>query len=185
MVSGSSTITVEPGAYKTSKSSTHDIQSPLSLPKIQPVTISDGQSIPLEPIGDGALPDPNTAAVRLARWNHPRINMYRVLATFYSFVILGLNDSAYGAIIPYLETYYNVNYTIISLIFLSPNLGYFTAAITNNMLHVRFGQRGIAALMSLSHVFAYLVISLHPPFPVLVVVFVLAGFGNGIGDGAW
>jgi hypothetical protein len=28
-------------------------------------------------------------------------------------------------------------------------------------------------------------ICLHPPYPVLVVVFILAGFGNGLGDSGW
>ena len=28
-------------------------------------------------------------------------------------------------------------------------------------------------------------IALHPPYPVLVVVFILAGFGNGLEDAAW
>ena len=32
----------------------------------------------------------------LQEWNHPRINMYRVFATFYSFFIFGMNDGAYG-----------------------------------------------------------------------------------------
>lgn len=32
---------------------------------------------------------------------------------------------------------------------------------------------------------AYLVACLHPPFPLLVVFFILAGFGNGVIDAAW
>lgn len=32
---------------------------------------------------------------------------------------------------------------------------------------------------------AYVVSAVHPPFPVLVVVYILAGFGNGIQDAAW
>lgn len=35
------------------------------------------------------------------------------------------------------------------------------------------------------HLIAYTVIALHPPYPVLVVVFMLAGFGNGLEDAAW
>lgn len=111
--------------------------------------------------------------------------MYRVFATFYSFVILGANDGAYGALIPYLETYYNVNYTVISLIFLSPVGGYIASALLNNRVHMMAGQRGVAMIMSVSHLIAYTVICLHPPYPVIVVVFILAGFGNGLGDAAW
>jgi hypothetical protein len=32
---------------------------------------------------------------------------------------------------------------------------------------------------------AYVVIAVHPPYPVLVVIFMLAGFGNGLADAAW
>jgi fucose permease len=35
------------------------------------------------------------------------------------------------------------------------------------------------------HIIAYTVASIHPPFPALVTIFVLAGFGNGLQDAAW
>ena len=35
------------------------------------------------------------------------------------------------------------------------------------------------------HLIAYLVIAVHPPYPVLVVIFMLAGAGNGLADAAW
>lgn len=53
------------------------------------------------------------------------------------------------------------------------------------MLHHKIGQRGIGIICGSFHIVAYLVICLHPPYPVLVVVFMFAGFGNGIGDAAW
>ncbi|EXJ55269.1 hypothetical protein A1O7_08195 [Cladophialophora yegresii CBS 114405] len=138
-----------------------------------------------EDVSAGALPSPTTATPRLQKWNSPRINMWRCLATFYSFIILGANDAAYGALIPYLETYYHVNYTVISLVFLSPVVGYSLSALLNNHIHTVYGQRGVAILMSVSHICAYTAISVHPPYPVLVIVFILAGFGNGLGDSGW
>lgn len=33
------------------------------------------------------------------RWNEPRINAWRVLATYYSFIVVGANDGAYGVCI--------------------------------------------------------------------------------------
>lgn len=33
---------------------------------------------------------------RLPKWNDPPINKWRLAATFYCFVILGINDAAYG-----------------------------------------------------------------------------------------
>lgn len=31
----------------------------------------------------------------------------------------------------------------------------------------------------------YIVFAFHPPYPVLVVMFIIVGFGNGLIDGAW
>lgn len=111
--------------------------------------------------------------------------MWRIFATFYAFIILGANDAAYGALIPYLEIYYNVTYTVISLVFLAPVVGYVTSAFMLNQIHVRFGQRGIAIMGPGSHLIAYIIVCVHPPYPVLVIVLILAGFGNGLQDGAW
>lgn len=48
------------------------------------------------------LPSPTTqAAQKLERWNHPRSNFFRTAAAFWSFVVMGSNDAAYGALIPY------------------------------------------------------------------------------------
>lgn len=134
---------------------------------------------------DVVLPAPNTASQPLERWNHPRSNPPRVFAAFWSLMVMGMNDAAYGAIIPYMGPYYDLSYTLVSLIFLSPFVGYTLSAILNNWIHVRFGQRGIAMLCSGCHLAAYIVAAVHPPYPVLVVVYMLAGFGNGIGDAAW
>ncbi|KAJ5124902.1 uncharacterized protein N7515_008727 [Penicillium bovifimosum] len=113
-------------------------------------------------------------------WNHPRSNIAKTLATFWSFLIMGANDSAYG-----LETYYNLSYTIVSLVFLSPLLGYATAAIVNERAHCAIGRRGVAFVSSSCHLVAYILNCVHPPYPVLVVSFIFAGLGNGLADSAW
>ncbi|KAJ5371803.1 hypothetical protein N7517_003809 [Penicillium concentricum] len=119
------------------------------------------------------------------KWNHPRSNIAKTLATFWSFLIMGANDSAYGPLLPYLETYYNLSYTIVSLVFLSPLLGYVTAAIINERAHCAIGRRGVAFVSSLCHLIAYILNCVHPPYPVLVVSFIFAGLGNGLADSAW
>ena len=35
------------------------------------------------------------------------------------------------------------------------------------------------------HLISYIVFAVHPPYPVLVIFFMLVGFGNGILDAAW
>ena len=127
------------------------------------------------------LPSPTVASHEtLERWNAPRSNLYRTLAAFIGFAIMGMNDATYGPIIPSLEQYYGLSYTVVSLIFLSPFVGFNIAALLNNQIHMRFGQRGIAMIGPACRVIAYLVSSLHPPYPVLVISYILAGFGNGV-----
>jgi hypothetical protein len=139
-------------------------------------------------VTDGpGLPPPNTAVdqVVLERWNNPPENKWGVAATFYAFLVFGLNDASYGALIPYLERYYHLTYTVVSLIFLSPFLGYSAAALCNNSIHMKFGQRSIAVIAPACRVITYLVLCFHPPYPVIVVFFIFAGFGNGLEDAAW
>ncbi|CAI7677742.1 hypothetical protein N7533_003379 [Penicillium manginii] len=116
----------------------------------------------------------------LEKWNEPRINAYRSFATFFSFLVMGANDAAYG-----LESYYNLSYTVVSLVFLSPLVGYVLAAFLNNRIHTSLGQRGPALIGPGCHLLAYIVNCVHPPYPVLVISFIFAGFGNGLEDAAW
>jgi fucose permease len=74
---------------------------------------------------------------------------------------------------------------VVSLVFLSPLFGYIASALLNDKIHQNFGQRGIAIMSASCHLTAYIVASQHPPFPVLVLIFILAGFGNGLEDAAW
>lgn len=130
--------------------------------------------------------DADTSSTRQSlnaqKWNQPSGNIPRLGCAFLSFMIAGMNDAAIGALIPYLEEYYKLNYTLVSLIFLTPFAGYSTAAFANATIHSRFGQRGIAFAAPICHIITYVVICLHPPFPVLVVINIISGFGNGLTD---
>ncbi|KAJ6097008.1 hypothetical protein N7486_007754 [Penicillium sp. IBT 16267x] len=124
--------------------------------------------------------DPPGAFPALEKWNSPRINIHRSFSTFWSFLVMGANDAAYG-----LESYYNLSYTVVSLVFLSPLVGYTLAAFLNQRIHTSFGRRGPAIIGPGCHLLAYIINCVHPPYPVLVISFIFAGFGNGIQDAAW
>ncbi|KAJ9298368.1 hypothetical protein DTO271D3_2805 [Paecilomyces variotii] len=129
--------------------------------------------------------EPHQVFQQVERWNAPRSNVWKTLATFWSFLVMGMNDSAYGPLIPYLETYYDLSYTVVSILFFSPLFGYICSALLNNKIHNRFGRRGVAWIGPGCHIIAYIVNCLHPPYPVLVVSFIFAGFGNGLADSGW
>lgn len=72
-----------------------------------------------------------------------------------------------------------------ALIFLAPFLGYTTAALLNNKIHMRFGQVGVAVIAPSAKLIAYVSICVHPPYPVIPIVLTFAGFGSGLQDAAW
>jgi len=84
-----------------------------------------------------------------------------------------------------LRIYYHANYLTVSILLLSPVVGYALAALANNTIHIRYGQRGIAILGPGLHVIAFLALAMHPPYQVLIFVFVLAGLGSGLVDAGW
>ncbi|ORY64261.1 major facilitator superfamily domain-containing protein [Pseudomassariella vexata] len=136
----------------------------------------------VEAQGDTAADD---QTLSLPKWNQPRINAYRFLTTILCFIIMGMNDASVGALLPYIGEYYNVSYTVISLVFLAPFVGYVLAALSNNLIHHYMGQRGVAILGPLTRLIGYVPLCLHPPFAALPPIMLFPGFGNGIEDSAW
>ncbi len=84
-----------------------------------------------------------------------------------------------------MDIYYDLSYTVVSLVFLAPFVGYLVAALLNNLVHHHFGQSGVAILSPLCRIIGNLPIAFHPPYPALPVLMLFPGFGNGIIDSAW
>ncbi|KAF6838646.1 major facilitator superfamily transporter [Colletotrichum musicola] len=118
-------------------------------------------------------------------WNGTRTNAFRYLVTLYSFIVMGMNDGAIGALLPYIEDHYDITYTVVSLLFLSPFVGYIIAALTNNYIHHQLGQRGIAIIGPIGRTLGFLPLALHPPYAVLPFALLVAGYGNGLEDSGW
>jgi len=142
--SGSSTCVIDPPIEL------HPILSHPTKPqdaKVPGLRLSDSKGIQDDTDSPTDLPSPTTHPVaKLEQWNHPRSNLFKTMAAFWSFVVMGSNDAAYGALIPYLQEYYHLTFVVISLVFLSPLVGYASSALLNNMIHLRFGQRGVAVV---------------------------------------
>ncbi|OAA73729.1 Major facilitator superfamily transporter [Cordyceps fumosorosea ARSEF 2679] len=137
-------------------------------------------------------PPPEDAQHVVERWNHPHRNIAKMAFAFVAFFVVGMNDAAIGPLLPYtkrssnldvkLEEYYGLGKTVMSLIFLTPFLGYSAAALANAHIHVAFGQRGIAVVAPLCHILTYAVLASHPPYPALIVANAVSGLANGLLD---
>jgi hypothetical protein len=66
----------------------HPVKSPLTG---RPLGTANGH-----PDSVDDLPRPGTATSVVQRWNYPRSNVPKVAACFWSFVVMGANDAAYG-----------------------------------------------------------------------------------------
>ena len=71
------------------------------------------------------------------------------------------------------------------MIFLAPFVGYALAAFTCDKVHLLVGQRGVALVGAVCRLVAYIIIALHPPYPVIIVFYSFVGYGIGLLDAAW
>ncbi|KAK3386968.1 major facilitator superfamily domain-containing protein [Podospora didyma] len=119
------------------------------------------------------------------RWNESPIIIYRFVATNNSFILKGMSDGAVGALVPYIGSYYSISYTVVSLVFLAPFIGYLIASLVNSMVHHYAGQRGVAVAAAGFRLSGLIALVFHPPYAVLPVAMLFVGFGNGLEDSAW
>ena len=94
---------------------------------------------------------------------------------------LGLNDSAPGVLIPYLEKAYGVDYAIVSLIFISNAVGFISAAPFTEILRSKLGRARMLAICQTLMAIAYVMMVCSPPFPVVVIGFFFSGLGMAWG----
>lgn len=57
-----------------------------------------------------AVTTPTSAALALQRWNEPRGNIGRFVASFYSMFVYGLSDAAPGSALPYVSSIFSDDY---------------------------------------------------------------------------
>lgn len=113
----------------------------------------------------------------LQSWNWPAINKWRLLAACAFSLANGLNDSAPGALLPYIERHYDIEYAIVSLIFVTQAVGFLTAAPLTHFLEARIGRARAYMLAAFSNIICYVVVICQPPWGLVVAVYIFNGFG--------
>ena len=108
--------------------------------------------------------------------SHP-MQKWRFLSACIMSFTGGLNDSAPGALLPYIEKNYSIGYAVVSLIFVANAVGFISAAPITQMLLARLGRAKLLALSQALMVVGYIIVVCKPPFPAVVVSFFLLGVG--------
>lgn len=146
-----------------------------------------GAQTPVTPMSPNELemsrppsPKQDEAISLVQSWSNPPMNKWRVLSCCLIYFGNGLNDSAPGALIPYMENHYHIGYAIVALIFVSNALGFIVAAFFTNMILDRLGRAKSLIFAELLMLAAYIMLVATPPFPVVVIGFFLLGYGMAI-----
>ncbi|OTA58445.1 MFS general substrate transporter [Hypoxylon sp. EC38] len=128
----------------------------------------------------GTPAEPPDAIDVLPSLNDPPMNKYRLAACCFQNFLGGLTDSAPGALIPYMETHYNIGYAVVSLIFIGNALGFIMAAPFVDQIRQRLGRAKTIALSQVCMSIGYIPFICAAPFPVVAIAYFLIGFGFAI-----
>ncbi|EME40767.1 hypothetical protein DOTSEDRAFT_157675 [Dothistroma septosporum NZE10] len=125
-------------------------------------------------------PTHEAAASVVPSWSHPKMNKWRILCACLIYFGNGMSDSAPGALIPYIERWYNIGYAIVSMVWIANAAGFITAAFVTDATLGKFGRAKTLMGSEAFMIAAYVIISCAPPFPVMVVAYSMMGFGNAV-----
>ncbi|TXT04779.1 hypothetical protein VHUM_04047 [Vanrija humicola] len=99
-----------------------------------------------------------------------------------SMLLCGWNEGSTGPLIPRLQEYYNINYLIMSLVYLTMFVGAMTGGLSNIWITDRIGFGLICPLGALSQSIAYMLMGTGGPYGLFLVAFVFNGFGLAVQD---
>jgi len=102
--------------------------------------------------------------------------------SFFTFILIGINDGALGVLLPGMQTTYHAGKGTISLLFLAGTCGYFIASFNNGLLLEKLGNRRFLLLATLIMGLGFAILSSRPPFLLLLLGIVPIGFGVAMLD---
>ena len=109
-------------------------------------------------------------------WRSPAITKWRVLSACLGALGQGFSDSAPGALLPYIEGYYHVDYAVVSTIFVANAVGFIAAAFFVHVLDRTLGRAKTMLMCEAFNVVALAVMVIPPPFAVFVIGYFVIGF---------
>lgn len=108
---------------------------------------------------------------------NPPKNIWRITALFFWLISQGFNDATPGALLPYMEEYYGITYTVVSLIWMANAAGYIFVALWSPKIQPWFGREKALVIGNVSSLIMYAIVLSGTAFPAVVVGFFLGGVG--------
>ncbi|KAI0332817.1 MFS general substrate transporter [Cubamyces sp. BRFM 1775] len=106
-----------------------------------------------------------------------RKNIIHFVTLCFAMFLNGWNDGTTGPLLPRIQSYYNLGYAVVSLIFIFNTIGYLSGAIANVWLTDKLGFGKVLLLGSALQIIAYGMMAPAGPFPLMCLGFALIGFG--------
>ncbi len=103
----------------------------------------------------------------------------QIALAFLTFILIGMNDGAFGVLIPSLQSHYGIDKATVGYLFMAGTLGYLIAAFTSGLLVEKLGQRLFLIVGAGVFVAGALIFSQKIPFPLVVLGPMLLGYGVG------
>ena len=114
-------------------------------------------------------PEANDASAIVQSWNDPPVNRWRVLSACLVNLCNGFNDSAPGALLPYMQSYYHIDYAPSAIIWLTNAVGFITAAFFVHALDTKLGRSKTLMFCEALCVVGYVMMVTTPPYPVFTL----------------
>ncbi|CAE7149286.1 unnamed protein product [Rhizoctonia solani] len=105
-----------------------------------------------------------------------------IMACCWCLFLAGWNDATTGPLLPTIQAHYGVNFTVVSMLFVSNCVGFVSAAVINIHLTDRLGFGKVILLGAALQVLAYSILAPALPFPVMCVAYAINGFGIALQD---
>ncbi|KAI3602528.1 hypothetical protein WG66_009312 [Moniliophthora roreri] len=107
---------------------------------------------------------------------------FQLASLFWALFLAGWNDATTGPLLPKFQEVYNVDDTVVSLIFIFACLGFVGGSAINIPLSTKYGFGTMVTAGASLQVIAYTLQSPALPFPVFVMAYAINGFGIAIQD---
>jgi fucose permease len=104
----------------------------------------------------------------------------RLGIAFFSFALLGANGGAVGVILPSLSLYYNIDKSVVGLLFLTSSIGYFFSAFSSSLLLEKLGLRTFLIVGASAFLLGTFTLGIKPPFTIVLATRFFLGFGMAI-----
>ena len=111
---------------------------------------------------------------------NPPGNLYRAIITCCWSAISGWSDATPGAILPFIEEYYGITYSIVSLIWMANAAGFILIAMLSHKIQPWLGKRYSLVTGCIFSCIMYALVSSGSHFPLVVVGFFFGGMGIAI-----